>query len=542
MKQWRDVNVIYQIYPRSFRDTNGDGVGDLRGIIERLDYLKGSDNALGVDAIWISPFFMSPMRDMGYDISDYLAVDPLFGTLDDFRELIAQAHARDIRVLVDFVPNHTSDQHAWFQESRSSRDNTKADYYIWHDARDDGSEPNNWQSIFGGSMWQWDDVRQQYYLHTFLKEQPDLNWQNPAVRDAMKAVVRFWLQLGADGVRVDAVRFISKDPQLRDNVDPDGNFYNTPGEFAHATGRYSEFGPDLPSYLAELATVFHEFDDKIILFEDYPDARYRFDQQFSCYYQVDPVISRPFVFEGMRSYAQFDAAWYRQLIDRVQGLIGDDVRGASYCFSNHDRARLVTRFGGELPARLIAMLQLTLPGLPVIYYGEELGMTNATIAPDEVRDSRALQLNDSTASRDPMRTPMRWDGSEYAGFSDVAPWLPLGDDVQTRNVVSELADRTSFLALYRQLLVNRRDESIYRHGIYRSLDVDQSDIFAYEIVEQSERKIILLNFAAAENRVVLPAAGRVILSTDLTSELIDSDVSDAITLTGYQGVVISVIP
>ena len=223
-KLWPTVNAIYQIYPRSFQDSDNDGVGDLRGVISRLDYLKGGPGALGVDAIWFSPFFPSPMADFGYDVSDYCDIDPLFGTLDDFKELIVKAHARGIKVMIDFVPNHSSDQHPWFKISRSSIDNDKRDYYVWRDAKPDGSPPNNWLSIFGGSAWQWDEATNQYYLHTFLKEQPDLNWDNPAVRHEMQHIIRFWLGLGVDGFRADAVRWISKDKHYRD--DPKNQAYH----------------------------------------------------------------------------------------------------------------------------------------------------------------------------------------------------------------------------------------------------------------------------------------------------------------------------
>jgi alpha-glucosidase len=407
-KPWRDVNAIYQIYPRSFQDSNGDGVGDLRGVINRLEYIHGHKDSLGIDAIWFSPIFTSPMADMGYDVSDYCDIDPLFGTLEDFKELIQKAHENNINVMIDFVPNHTSDQHPWFVESRSSRTNDKRDYYVWRHGRADGSPPNNWLSIFGGSAWEWDEGRGQYYLHTFLKEQPDLNWDNLVVREEMKQVLRFWMELGVDGIRADAVRWISKDPELRDDpINPGWNKNaNTP--FDSLLHKYSRFWKSLFPYLREMTNVLAEYDNRIMIFEDYPDGGYSTKEQYLGFYNINPEIGMPFNFEGL--WTEFYADAFRTFVTEFQGMLEPEIHRPVYCFGNHDQWRMVTRYGGEEQARLVALMQLTLPGLPTVYYGDELGMPNSPIKHEEIQDLSAFSAGDDSVSRDPERTPMQWRG------------------------------------------------------------------------------------------------------------------------------------
>lgn len=510
-KPWSDVNAIYQIYPRSFQDSNDDGVGDLRGVIDRLEYIHGHKDSLGIDAIWFSPIFPSPMADMGYDVSNYCDIDPLFGTLDDFKELVAKSHELGINVMVDFVPNHTSNQHPWFTESRSSKTNDKRDYYVWRDAKPDGSAPNNWPSIFGGSAWEWDEGRGQYYLHTFLKEQPDLNWDNPMVRDEMKRVVRFWMELGVDGIRADAVRWISKDPQYRD--DPPNKLWqkDVHGPFDAVIHKYSRFWKNLFPYLRELTDVIAEYDNRIIIFEDYPDGNYSTKEQYLGFYNINSDVGMPFNFEGL--WAEFYADAFRTFVTEFQGMLDPDKHRPVYCFGNHDQWRMVTRYGGEEQARLVALMQFTLPGLPIVYYGDELAMPNTTIKPDEVRDLSVISSGDLSVGRDPERTPMQWHKGGFAGFSEVKPWLPIGETVRTHNVETQLHEPDSSLSLYRRLLKLRTRYEILRHGTYEAFGELEADIFTYARWLGDQHVFVALNFSDKIQEVKLPHRGRILCST-----------------------------
>lgn len=494
MALWKDVNAIYQIYPRSFKDSNNDGVGDIQGVIDKLDYLK---SGLGVDAIWLSPFYKSPMVDFGYDISDYYEVDPVFGNLDDYRRLLREAHARDIKVMADFVPNHTSDQHEWFQESRSSRQNPKKDWYVWRDPKPDGTPPNNWLSVFGGSAWELDQTRGQYYLHSFSSYQPDLNWENPLVRSAMHDVMAFWLALGTDGIRLDAVRWISKDILLRDNP-PNPNYDSTKDSnpYHSQIQAYSYFGPRLFEYLQDLLME-GEFQDRAFIFEDYPDADLQIDphvQRGFFYTQINRQEAMPFNFEGMST--EWGTDNFRNFVDDFQqSLRGNDV--AVYCFGNHDKPRIATKYGPE-KSRLIAMLQLTLPGLPVIYYGDELAMVNGTITPDRVVDPFEKQVPNAGLGRDPSRTPMQWSDEPHAGFSMVEPWLPVPQDLAGKTVSSQENDKTSTLSVYRRLLSLRHDYSCLRRGKYQKADGNDDKIFAYICHDKMAESLTVLNFSDFE--------------------------------------------
>lgn len=517
-------------------DSNSDGIGDLRGVIEKLDYLHGHKDSLGIDAMWFSPIFTSPMADMGYDVSDYCDIDPLFGTLDDFKELIEKAHERGINVMVDFVPNHTSDQHPWFIESRTSRTNDKHDYYVWRDANPDGSLPNNWQSIFGGPAWEWDEGRGQYYLHTFLKEQPDLNWDNPMVRDEMKRVVRFWMDLGVDGIRADAVRWLSKDPELRD--DPKNPLWKDNGsrnKFHSLIHKHSRFGKKLFSYLRELTDVLTEYDNRIIIFEDYPDDNYSTKEQYLGFYNINPEIGMPFNFDGL--WTKFYADAFRSFVTEFQGMLDPEQHRPVYCFSNHDQSRIVTRMGGEAQARVVALMQLTLPGLPTVYYGDELGLPDTPIKPDEIRDLSALSSGDLNVGRDPERTPMQWHKGQYAGFSDVKPWLPLGSHVSKQNVETQLHEPDSFLSLYRRLLKLRARHDILRNGTFEAFGELEADVFMYSRWLGDQHVFVALNFSQSENTIKLPHKGRILCCTHPV-DYPDIDDDGEITLRAFEGVVI----
>ena len=511
MSSWRDVNAIYQIYPRSFKDSNGDGVGDLRGVIEKLDYLHGEKDSLGVDAIWFSPFFKSPMADFGYDVSDYCDIHPLFGTLDDFRELLDKAHKRQIKVMIDFVPNHTSDEHPWFIDSKSSKTSDKSDYYVWRDPKHDGTEPNNWQSIFGGSAWEFDPARGQYYLHTFLKEQPDLNWDNPRVRKEMQNILKFWFDMGVDGIRADAVRWISKDAQFR-NDPPNPKF--KPGPLADNYGsvihKYSRFGKDLFRYLRELTDVVAQYDDRIMIFEDYPDDEIgAVRDQYLGFYSINPEVSMPFNFTGIG--APFSAEVYSDFISDFQGMLTSKHMPV-YCFGNHDQPRLASRVGGE-QARAVALMQLTLPGLPVVYYGDEIGMKNVPIPPDMIQDPVELQKPGLGQGRDPERTPMQWDATATAGFSGGKPWLPVSETSVAYNVASELFEPDSYLALYRRMLKLRTQLDVLRHGDYEVFGDQEDDTFVYARRLEGEHVFIAMNFSDQQRTAKLPHGGKVLCCT-----------------------------
>src|SRR4051794_7085466 len=418
-KWWRS-RVFYQIYPRSFQDTTGDGVGDLRGILQRLDHLTD----LGVDAIWISPFFPSPMKDFGYDIADFRAVDPCFGTLDDFDRLIDEAHARDIRIVLDFVPNHTSDQHPWFIESRSSRNNDRRDWYIWRDGGESGEPPSNWQSNFGGSAWSWDEATRQFYYHAFLKEQPDLNWRNPKVREAMHDVLRFWLARGVDGFRVDVLWYLAKDPEFRDEpLNPDYREGVDP-PFKRLLMQNSCDHPDMIGLAAEMRRVIDSYPGERLFIGEIALPM----QRVVAYYgpQLD-ACHLPF------NFALIWATWKPEAVAR---LIADYEAalppGAwpNWVLGNHDQPRVASRVGAA-QARVAMMLLLTLRGTPTLYYGDEFGLESVPIPPEKVRDPFSSVPGQG---RDPYRTPMPWTTGPNAGFTTAEPWLPLGADHPARNV------------------------------------------------------------------------------------------------------------
>lgn len=528
---WRDVNALYQIYPRSFKDSNGDGVGDLRGIIEKLDYLKGTPESLGVDAIWLSPFYLSPMKDFGYDIADMKAVDSTFGSLADFKELVREAHAREIKVMIDFVPNHTSDQHAWFKDALGGRQSEKRDYYIWRDPRPDGSPPNNWLSLFGGSAWEYDPTSGQYYLHSFLKEQPDLNWDNPKVREAMHNVLRFWLDLGVDGFRADAVWCISKDPDFTDN--PFNKAYQ--GDDLLAYDRYihknSKNGPDLFKYLDELTYVLAEYYDKRLIFEYYPDPQLgdTYEQFRPFYTDVNHAIGIPFNFEGIRQ--PWSAHSFGEFIELYQKTVLEPDSLPVYCFGNHDQMRIVNRFGTR-EARMIALLELTLPGLPTIYNGDEIGMEDGVVLPHQVRDPSAT---DAMGGRDPQRTPMQWDSGTNAGFSTGEPWLPVAPTYQQCNVAQQIDDDESFLSLYSMLLHLRHIDPVLISGSFELIDV-VNDMLVYQRSGDDRSYLVVLNFADRSRTATVPL-GDVLFLTN-KGDVIDYSDDGALTLKEHSAVLI----
>lgn len=503
---WWQTGVIYQIYPRSFADANGDGIGDLQGIISHLDYLS---HILGVDAIWLSPFYPSPMADFGYDVADYTDVDPIFGDLQTFDQLVAEAHAHDLRVIIDLVPNHTSDQHPWFKESRSSRQNPKRDWYVWVDPRPDGSPPNNWLSVFGGPAWEIDPQTGQYYLHSFLKEQPDLNWRNPDVKAAMFDVARFWLERGVDGFRIDVAHHIMKDPQLRDNP-----LSEALGTQIHKP--LGDYDSQLHLYDKGHEDVHQVYRDLRELLDAYSQERPRmsvgeihiFDWDIWVQYygaQLDE-LHMPFNFTLLG--AKWTAEDVRRLVEELEGALPPGA-WPNYVLGNHDEPRLASRIGLK-EARLAAMLLLTLRGTPTLYYGDEIGMTDVPIPPEAVQDPWGIRV--PGLGRDPARTPMQWNDGQHAGFSPPDaddPWLPLAENYKRVNVERQLSQSNSMLNLYRQLLRYRKETPSLHRGSYQALDVSIPDLFVFKRhAEGYPAVLILLNFSEENREIDLSNFGK----------------------------------
>lgn len=521
---WWQAGVIYQIYPRSFQDSNGDGIGDLAGITRRLPHLT----ELGVDALWLSPIFSSPMADFGYDIADYIGIDPIFGTLDDFDALLSAAHELDLKVILDLVPNHTSDRHPWFIESRSSCDNPKRDWYIWRDPAPGGGPPNNWMSEFGGGAWELDEKTGQYYYHAFLAAQPDLNWRNPLVRQAIHDVMRFWFRRGVDGFRVDVIWHLIKDEQFRDN--PANPNYGEGQPPHHAVvPLYTADRPEVHEVIAELRRVVDEFEDRVLIGEIYLPI-----ERLVTYYGRDLSGAHlPFNFTLLQS--AWNARAIARLIDEYEGAL--PAGGwPNWVLGNHDRPRVASRVGVE-QAGVAAMLLLTLRGTPTVYYGDEIGMHQVPIPPDRVQDPFEKNVPGMGLGRDGARTPMQWDASAFAGFSTVDPWLPVADDFVTENVANLRHDRTSIYELHRRLLALRRASPALTRGSYRPVAAS-GDLLLYVRQYAQQRVLVALNLSG-EPAVVSAQSerwrGKLVLSTLLDrQEMVDGEVA----LRGNEGVVV----
>jgi glycosidase len=505
---WWQTSVVYQIYPRSFQDSTGNGIGDLAGITRRLPYLS---QTLGVGAIWISPFYRSPMADFGYDVADYTDVDPLFGNMDDFDALLARAHDLGLRVIIDWVPNHTSDEHAWFRASRSSRDDPRRDWYVWRDRKSDGSVPNNWLSYFGGSAWEWDAGTEQYYLHSFLAEQPDLNWRNPGVQAAMFEGVRFWLDRGVDGLRIDVAHLILKDPAFRDNPPTPGNHYlpfKDHGEYDRQLHLYDKGHPDTHSVYRELRALLDSYVPERFAVGEIHVAD--LDDWASYYGAAHDELHMPFNFALI--HMPWTAAAIRQHVEQIESAV---PHGAwpNYVLGNHDETRLYDRVGPER-MRLAALLLLTLRGTPTIYYGDEIGIPDAPIPPERQQDPHGRRQ--PGAGRDGCRTPMLWDRSPNAGFTPdpkAEPWLPLSSGWRQGNVETQLERPDSLLNLTRRLIALRQSEPALQVGAFKSLEGTPGDVFGYSRDHEGRRLIILLNFSRHECALVSPTEGRVLLTT-----------------------------
>ncbi|MDJ0812791.1 MAG: alpha glucosidase [Woeseiaceae bacterium] len=524
-EEWWRGAVIYQIYPRSFLDTNGDGVGDLAGIAQKLDYVA----SLGVDGFWVSPFFTSPMKDFGYDVADYCDVDPLFGTLADFDAMVARAHELGLKVIIDQVYSHTSDRHAWFEESRQSRDGPKSDWYVWADPKSDGTPPNNWQSIMGIPAWTWDARRQQYYLHNYLAEQPDLNLHNPDVQDALLDVARFWLDRGVDGFRLDAIHCGMHDPELRDNPPAVGEARGETRPYFMQTQQYNMCHDDLPKVLERLREVLDTYDgiltvaevgspDPLPLMKDYTQGSRRLNTA----YGFDFLSARELTKDLVES--------------TLGGWPGDSGEGwPSWAFSNHDAPRVASRWCQGLEhghrVRLIALLQVALRGNMFLYQGEELGLTQATIPFDKLQDPEGINNWPHGLGRDGARTPMPWQSAAvHAGFGDHEPWLPVADEHYPLAVDVQEQDPESLLNVFRRLIDLREQHPALRYGELEFLEAPGT-VLAFTRSYKGQSLTCVFNFGAAATAW---CPGNIIVHA--SAGLVDDNVKDGVPgWSGYIG-------
>lgn len=502
---WWRRGVIYQVYPRSFADSDGDGVGDLPGLIDKLDYLNdGTDRSLGVDALWLSPIHPSPGFDGGYDVADYEAIDPVFGTLDDFDRLVAEAHQRGIRVLLDLVMNHTSSAHRWFQESRRDPDGPFGDWYLWRDGRPDRfgrlAKPNNWTSFFGGSAWTWDETRRQFYMHTFLPEQPDVNWRNPAARAAMLTMVRGWLERGVDGFRLDVFNAFFKHAELPSNP----RRYLGRRPYDRQRHLYDKDRPELADFLAEFRA----------LVDSYP-GRMTVGELFS----ADPALAaqlsapRHLVFDFRLIQTRWSADEFAAAADEHEKRFGPDG-WPTLVLSNHDQSRQASRLApgddaatSDAIARAAGVLTLTLRGTPFLYYGEEIGARDVRVPWAEIidpparRGGRIVRLLAPWWNRDQARSPMPWGDGPGGGFSTAHPWLRMAPDVESRTVAIQERDGASVLSAYRKLLWLRRRHEALQVGTYRRLAAGSRHVFAFERATSNEVIIVAVNLAATSTNL-----------------------------------------
>ncbi len=496
-RPWWQHAVFYEIYPRSFADSNNDGIGDLRGIASKLDYLKD----LGVDAIWISPCFPSPQVDFGYDVSDYENIDPMYGTLADFDFLASEAKKRNIHIILDFVVNHTSDQHKWFLASKSSRTSPYRDWYIWRDGKGPGEPPNNWVSLFGGSAWKFDPTTDQYYYHFFYPEQPDLNWRNPAVKDAMFDVTRWWYKRGVSGFRLDAVETLFEDPNLRDNpiAKPGKNAYGDPFE----QNKYNTKLPEVHDVLRGLRQVANEY-DAVLIGETWTADVAELNQYYG---KGNNELQLPmdFLFTMVN---KLSPAEFRKQIAAVDAASG----WPTFVISNHDIARSYDRYGdgkhNDQIAKLMAALYLTLRGSPIMYYGEEIGMkTTPPTRREDVKDPIGRKGWPKEKGRDGERTPMQWDDSVNAGFSKATPWLPVPPTYKTHNVADESKDPDSVLEFYKSVLKLRHSNRALLDGKYKVINEEDANVLSYMRVDGDQTVVVALNMSGAPREITVDLKG-----------------------------------
>lgn len=511
---WWQTGVVYQIYPRSFMDSNNDGIGDLPGIIQRLDYLS---ETLGIDILWLSPIYASPMHDFGYDVADYCDIHPIFGTMDDFDRLLAETHKRDMKLILDLVPNHTSDEHPWFIESRSSLDNPKRDWYIWRDPTSNGGVPNNWLSFFGGPAWTFDEKTGQYYMHQFIGKQPELNYRNPKVVAALMDTMRFWLDKGVDGFRVDVIWLMIKDSLFRDeppNLDWDG--VNPHASLRHI---YTADLPEVHDLIHQMRQVVDSYENRMMVGEIFLP-----NDQLVSYYGSNDKRECHLPFNSQLIFADWNASRVKRIVDEYESVL---PLGAwpNWVLGSHDQHRLATRIGIS-QVRVANMLLLTLRGTPTCYYGDEIGMVDVNIPPEKIKDPPAINQPEiaNIVGRDPERTPMQWDDSPNAGFASSSTtelWLPVSPDYKKINVSVEINDPFSILNFYRKLLTLRKSTPALVWGDYHAVEFTsvqaEKNCFVYIRQAGIQRILVALNFSAQEQKINLPemGTGKLILSTAL---------------------------
>ncbi|MBB1371122.1 alpha-glucosidase family protein [Pseudoalteromonas sp. SR45-4] len=505
-QQWYKGAVIYQVYPRSFQDSNNDGIGDLKGIINRIDYIK----SLGVDAIWISPFFKSPMKDFGYDISDYRDIDPIFGDLNDFDALIEQAHARDIKIIIDQVLSHTSDQHQWFLDSRENTTNDKSDWYVWAESKEDGTAPNNWLSIFGGPAWQWEPRRGQYYLHNFFTEQPDLNFHNPDVRQAVLDNVEFWLKKGVDGFRLDAINFCYHDAQLRDNpAKPkdkrQGRGFSEDNPYAFQYHYYNNTQPENIEFMQDIRALLNKYPGAVSLGEISSEDSLATMAQYT---QGDDKLHMGYSFELLTD--DYSSEYIRTTVQTLEQQMTEGW--PCWAFSNHDVERVASRWSdnGEInPAqcKMLTALLASLRGSVCMYQGEELGLGEANVAFEDLQDPYGITFWPNFKGRDGCRTPIPWENEQvdYAGFSENKPWLPVDTAHKSQSVAEQNSDKNSILNAYREFMAWRKTQAVMITGDIEFIQTAEP-ILAFYRTLNNEKMLCVFNLSAQQTRLSLPVA------------------------------------
>lgn len=506
---WRGAN-IYQIYPRSFCDSVSDGTGDLKGIRSKLGYVA----SLGVEAIWISPFFKSPMADFGYDISDYREVDPMFGSLEDFESMLEEAHRVGLKVIIDQVLSHTSDQHAWFKESRSSSSNPRSDWYVWADSKPDGSAPNNWLSLFGGQAWTWDSRRQQYYLHNFLSSQPDLNFHNPEVRQAQLENAKFWLDLGVDGFRFDVVNFYYHDHRLTDNPPLTSGERRTlavssDNPYSRQRHKYDITQVENLQFLSDIRRLLDRYNDTVSIGEISDDSPL---DTMAAYTSDGDKLNMAYTFDLL--HTEFSADYIRSVIRKTEASIGDGW--PCWAASNHDVVRHNSRWGNEQGADFAKMtlaLLMSLRGSVCLYQGDELGLPQANVPYESLMDPYGFPFWPEYKGRDGCRTPMPWNSSEGAGFSAATPWLPIPNEHRALSVESQSADRDSTLDFSRRLIAWRKNQRALVCGEIELID-DDGDVVSWVRTFDGQSILVVINTSEIEQRYKLKYRGE-LAATDL---------------------------
>lgn len=524
-RDWWKKAVFYHIYPHSFYDTNNDGIGDIEGIIQKLDYLV----ELGIDAIWLSPIYPSPMVDLGYDVSNYTDIHPYYGCMNNFKHLVSLVHEKGLKIILDLVLNHTSDQHPWFIESCSSKENPKRDWYIWESPRG-GRKPNNWKTNFGKSAWTKNAATGEYYYHSFFEEQPDLNWRNPKLKEAMFGIIRFWLDLGVDGFRLDVINMLFKDKHLRRN----------PINFLFSKKKvFNRNRPSVYETLADFRKILDEYPDKTSVGEIYTPP------------PGDPYLTAKFLGDGNNMlhmafdfsliFTHWGATNYNEVLTNYYDALPKDG-WPCFVLSNHDLGRSINRFLFERKkyqkAKLHALLLLTLKGTPFIYYGDEIGMENRSIPRKEIKDLYGKMFYPFYKGRDGARTPMQWDRSPNAGFSNTKPWLPVHPNFETINVASEEADDNSILNMYKKLIRLRKEIPVFESGEIRFLNHTEKNILSYAQFDDTEEIIVMLNFGSANKTIHIETATGTELLFSTHSKTKPTKKKGYIYLNPYEGIII----